>query len=56
MPLYLPKSVTAQIIRLGYPLGVTAERYQICYDNSETEEVGYYYVQHPAGDYCELKP
>ena len=55
-PVYLPKSVTARTIRAGYPLGKTAERYHLCHSGSETEEVGYYYVYHPAGDYCELKP
>ena len=55
-PLYLPKSVTAEKIRVGYPLGKTTAQYHLCQDSSETEEVGYYYVDHPAGDYCELKP
>ena len=56
MPVYLPKVVTADLIRAGYPLGKTAERYHLCQNSSETEEVGYYYVDHPAGDYCERKP
>ena len=55
-PKYLPKSVTAKTIRAGYPLGKTAEHYHLCQNNSVTEEVGYYYVSHPAGDYCEMKP
>ena len=55
-PIYLPKVVTADKIRAGYPLGKTAERYHLCQNSSETEEVGYYYVDHPAGDYCERKP
>ncbi len=55
-PIFLPKSVTADKIRAGYPLGKTAERYHLCHNSSETEEVGYYYVDHPAGDYCERKP
>ena len=55
-PIYLPKVVTAAKIRAGYPLGKTAERYHLCQNSSETEEVGYYYVDHPAGDYCERKP
>ena len=55
-PVYLTKVVSAERIRAGYPLGKTAERYHLCYDSTETEEVGYYYVDHPAGDYCERKP
>ena len=55
-PVYLPKLVTAERIRAGYPLGKTAQRYHLCQNSSETEEVGYYYVDHPAGDYCERKP
>ena len=55
-PIFLPKSVTADEIRAGYPLGKTAERYHLCHNSSDTEEVGYYYVDHPAGDYCESKP
>ena len=55
-PIYLPKVVTSEKIRAGYPLGKTAERYHLCQNSSETEVVGYYYVDHPAGDYCERKP
>ena len=55
-PVYLPKSVSAAKIRAGYPLGKTSERYYLCQNSSETEDVGYYYVNHPAGDYCERKP
>ena len=55
-PVYLPKVVTEERIRAGYPLGKTAERYHLCQNSSGTEEVGYYYVDHPAGDYCERKP
>ena len=55
-PVYLPKLVTAEPIRAGYPLGKTAEQYHLCQNSSETEQVGYYYVDHPAGDYCERKP
>lgn len=55
-PLYLPKRVTAERVRAGYPLGETAEYYHLCRDSSETEDVGYYYVDHPAGDYCEKIP
>ena len=55
-PIYLPRSVTAEKIRAGYPLGKTAERYHLCRDSSETEDVSYYYVDHPTGDYCERKP
>lgn len=55
-PVFLPKIVSAERIRAGYPLGKTAERYHLCENWNETEEVGYYYVDHPAGDYCERKP
>ena len=54
-PLYLPKSVTSKTVRPGYPLG-KADRYHLCQNSGQTEEVDYYYVDHPAGDYCELKP
>ena len=55
-PLYLPKTVTADRVRAGYPLGEAAEQYHLCRDSSETENIGYYYVNHPAGDYCEKMP
>ena len=55
-PLYLPKTVTADRVRAGYPLGETAEYYHLCRNSSETENIGYYYVDHPAGDYCEKIP
>ena len=57
MPLYLPKSVSAERIREGYPLGRTADGYRLCGDYyRDTELVGYYYVEHPAGNYCEKIP
>ena len=55
-PLYLPKTVTAERVKPGYPLGLDSERYHLCRASSETEEVGYHYVDHPAGDYCERIP
>ena len=55
-PLYLPKTVTAERVKPGYPLGLDSERYHLCRASSETEEVGYHYVDHPAGDYCEKIP
>ncbi|MXZ90538.1 MAG: hypothetical protein F4W95_10450 [Chloroflexi bacterium] len=55
-PIFLPRIVSAERIRAGYPLGKTAERYHLCENYSETQAVGYYYVDHPAGDYCERKP
>ena len=55
-PLYLPKSVNAKTVKDDYPLGKTAERYHLCSNSSETEDIGYYYVQHPKGNYCEQKP
>ena len=55
-PLYLPESVTAEQVRVGYPLGLVDERYHLCLDNSQMEQIGYYYVAHPAGDYCERIP
>ena len=56
-PLYLPKTVTSARVRAGYPLGQTPEEYYLlCRDSSDTELAGYYYVDHPAGDYCERIP
>ena len=55
-PVYLPRAVSAKTIRDGYPLGKTADRYHLCRESSQTEEIGYYYVQHPKGNYCEQKP
>ena len=55
-PIYLPRTVSANKIRAGYPLGKTADRYHLCHNSSDTEAVGYYYVDHPAGKYCERKP
>ena len=54
--MYPPKSVAAEKIRAGYPLGKTAKRYHVCHNSSETESVGYCYVDYPAGDYDEAKP
>ena len=55
-PLYLPQKVAGERVRAGYPLGQTAGEYYLCWDSSETENAGYYYVDHPAGDYCEKMP
>lgn len=55
MPLYLLKTVTNERVEVGYPLGFADERYYICGYNS-SEESGYFYVEHPAGDYCEKIP
>ena len=52
-PLYLHEKVSAERVRAGYPLGQAPDRYYLCKDSSDAEEVGYYYVDHPAGDYCE---
>ena len=52
-PIYLPKSVTVEKVPPGYPLGRTSERYYLCVADRSTTKVGYYYVEHPAGDYCE---
>ena len=54
-PIYLPKSVTAEKIPLGYPLGQTSKGYLLCVNHTSTQQVGYYYVNHPAGGYCELE-
>ncbi len=57
MPLYLPHSVRDARVMAGYPLGTSDEgSYYLCRSDSSTESVGYYYVQHPAGDYCERMP
>ena len=56
MPLYLPKTVNAERVRPSYPLGRSADGYHFCRDYGDTELVGYYYVEHPAGDYCEKMP
>ena len=53
MPIYLPKNVDSQRIRAGYPLGQTAGRYYLCRSGGGTEDIGYYYVDHPAGNYCD---
>lgn len=55
-PLFLPKTVSANRVRAGYPLGRTAGYYHLCRDSSEAEAIGYYYVDHPVGDYCEKIP
>ena len=54
-PIYLPKSVTAEKVPLGYPLGQTSKGYLLCVSHISTKQVGYYYVNHPAGGYCELE-
>ena len=55
-PLYLPEAVTAERVRAGYPLGQSDEQYYTCQASRDTEKIGYYYVDHPAGDYCERIP
>ena len=52
-PIFLPKTVDAQRVREGYPLGKTGDWYYRCSTGSETEEAGYYFVDHPTGAYCE---
>ena len=56
MPIFLPKTVDAQRVREGYPLGKTRDRYHLCRAGNETEEAGYYFVAHPADAYCEKIP
>ena len=46
--MYPLKSVAAEKIRAGYPLGKTTERYPVCHNSSATERVGYCYVDWPA--------
>lgn len=53
MPIFLPETVDAQRVRMGYPLGKIGERYHLCNTESEAEEAGYYFVDHPTGAYCE---
>lgn len=53
-PIYLPDTVTAERIPEGYPLGKKGERHYLCGDRSD--ETGYYYIQHPLGNYCEAEP
>ena len=53
MPIFLPETVDARRVRAGYPLGKTGERYHRCSGQSEAEEAGYYFVDHPTGAYCE---
>ena len=55
-PLYLPKAVTAERVRAGYPLGQSDGQYYTCLASNDTEKIGYYYVDHPAGEYCEKIP
>ena len=55
-PLYLPKDVTAERVKAGYPLGQSDGQYYTCLASSNTEKAGYYYVDHPAGEYCEKIP
>ena len=57
MPLYLPHTTMDKRVPMGYPLGQAADnRYYTCNGSYEAEVSGYYYVQHPAGDYCEQMP
>ena len=53
MPVFLPQSVDAPRVRAGYPLGKIGEGYYRCSGESEAEEAGYYFVEHPTGAYCE---
>ncbi len=55
MPIYLPRKTSQQIVMEGYPIGESRETYLFCqsYSSSELERAGYYYVQHPKGNYCE---
>ena len=53
MPIFLPETVDTRRVRAGYPLGKTGERYHRCSGQSEAEEAGYYFVDHPTGAYCE---
>ena len=55
-PLYLPRDVTAERVKAGYPLGQSDGQYYTCLASSKTEKIGYYYVDHPAGEYCEKIP
>ena len=52
-PIFLPKTVDARRVRAGYPLGKTGDQYYRCSGESEAEEAGYYFVDHPTGAYCE---
>ena len=54
-PLYLPRRVATTNTKAGYPIGMTYEGYLTCENHHRLEELGYYYVQHPSGDYCEPK-
>ncbi len=53
MPIFLPEAVDAPRVRAGYPLGIVGEEYYRCSGESEAEEAGYYFVDHPTGAYCE---
>ena len=53
MPILLPESVDAPQVRAGYPLGRIGEEYHRCSGESEAEQAGYYFVDHPTGAYCE---
>ena len=52
-PIFLPETVDAPRVRAGYPLGRMGEEYHRCSGESEAEEAGYYFVDHPTGTYCE---
>ena len=55
--MYLPKSVSADRVEDRYPLGASEDGYQMCHDGGIVmERIGYYFVRHPLGDYCERKP
>ena len=53
MPILLPETVDSPRVRAGYPLGMIGEQYHRCSGESEAEEAGYYFVDHPTGAYCE---
>ena len=52
-PIFLPQTVDAPRIRAGYPLGEIGDQYRRCIVESEAREAGYYFVEHPTGNYCE---
>ena len=53
-PIYLPRHVSAERIPHGYPLGEHDGHYRLC-DQSDQNSAEFYYVNHPAGNYCERK-
>ena len=56
MPIRLPERIHAPRVRAGYPLGMTGEKYHSCTGQTEAQQAGYYYVDHPTGAYCERAP